>query len=217
MPVYQLDSGTWFPSPELADDEGLLAVGGDLTAERLMLAYAHGIFPWYNEGDPILWWSPNPRTVLFPQDFKASKSLKQSIRKYNYHFRINHAFEKVIDFCSEIPRKGQEGTWLLPEMKVAYIQLNKLGYAWSVETYCEEELVGGLYGVQSGTLFSGESMFYRQTDASKAALYFLCLHAKQLGIELIDVQQETSHLLSLGAKNMTRSEFLRRITNLTSK
>ncbi len=217
MSIYQLDNNVWFPSPELADDEGLLAVGGDLSPERLMLAYAHGIFPWYNEGEPILWWSPNPRTVLLPKEFKSSKSLKQNIRKYNYQFRVNYAFDKVIDFCSKVSRKGQNGTWLVSEMKTAYLKLNALGYAWSVETYCHEKLVGGLYGVQAGAVFSGESMFHLQTDASKAALYFLCLHADELGIQLIDVQQATPHLLSLGAKTMERSDFLRKLAVLREK
>ena len=217
MPVYQLDNQIRFPLPELARKDGLLAVGGDLKPERLLLAYSLGIFPWYNDNEPILWWSPDPRTVLFPSDFRASKSLKQSIRKFNYQFRINYAFEDAIDACAGTFRPGQNGTWISPEMKSAYIKLHGLGYAWSVETYRDKKLVGGLYGVQTGALFSGESMFHIERDASKAALYFLCLHAGELGIEMIDVQQSTSHLCSLGAKDMARSEFLSKLAALRNK
>jgi leucyl/phenylalanyl-tRNA--protein transferase len=211
MPVYQLDEHIRFPHPKLAEADGLLAVGGDLSPERLILAYSNGIFPWYNPGEPILWWSPDPRTVLFPKAFKASKSLKQSIRKFNYQFKLNADFEAVIKACAAVPREGQEGTWITDEMLQAYKQLNEKNYAFSVETYSDGVLVGGLYGVKVGGVFSGESMFHKQRDASKAALYFLCLHADKLGVQMIDVQQSTSHLLSLGAKDMARDDFLRNL------
>ena len=211
MPVYQLDEHIRFPHPAYAEPDGLLAVGGDLSPERLVLAYSNGIFPWYNAEDPIVWWSPDPRTVLFPKEFKASKSLKQSIRKFNYQFKLNADFEAVIKACAAVPREGQEGTWITDEMLQAYKQLNEKNYAFSVETYSDGVLVGGLYGVKVGGVFSGESMFHKQRDASKAALYFLCLHADKLGVQMIDVQQSTSHLLSLGAKDMARDDFLRNL------
>ncbi|MEA1873013.1 MAG: leucyl/phenylalanyl-tRNA--protein transferase [Bacteroidota bacterium] len=211
MPVYQLDKQIRFPHPELAESDGLLAIGGDLSPERLILAYSNGIFPWYNVGDPILWWSPDPRTVLFPKEFKASKSLKQSIRKFNYQFKLNSNFEAIIKACATVPREGQEGTWITDEMLHAYKLLNKKNYAFSVETYSDGALVGGLYGVKVGSVFSGESMFHKQRDASKAALYFLCLVADKLGVQMIDVQQSTSHILSLGAKDMARDDFLRNL------
>ncbi len=211
MPVYQLDEHIRFPHPAYAEPDGLLAVGGDLSPERLVLAYSNGIFPWYNAEDPILWWSPDPRTVLFPKEFKASKSLKQSIRKFNYQFKLNSDFEGVIRACAAVPRKEQDGTWITDEMLNAYKVLNDQNYAFSVETYADDKLVGGLYGVKVGGVFSGESMFHLQRDASKAALYFLCLYADKLGIQMIDVQQSTSHLLSLGAKDMARDEFLRNL------
>ena len=211
MPVYQLDEQIRFPHPELAEADGLLAIGGDLSPERLTLAYSYGIFPWYNPGDPILWWSLDPRAVLFPNDFKLTKSLKQTIRKYNYQFKINSDFPAVIKACANIPRNGQEGTWISPEMEAAYIRLNELNYAFSIETYSDGKLVGGLYGVQIDDVFSGESMFHFQRDASKAALYFLCKMAESLNIRMIDVQQPTEHIKSLGAIDMDREEFLRNL------
>ncbi|MDA3911186.1 MAG: leucyl/phenylalanyl-tRNA--protein transferase [Bacteroidales bacterium] len=214
MPVYQLDEHIRFPHPELAETDGLLAVGGDLSPERLILAYANGIFPWYNPGDPILWWSLDPRAVLFPKDFKLTKSLKQSIRKYNYQFKINAEFPALIRACANIPRNGQEGTWISEEMERAYIRLSELGYAFSIETYSENQLVGGLYGVQIDDVFSGESMFHTKCDASKAALYFLCKMAESLNIRMIDVQQPTEHMKSMGAFDMDRAEFLRNLRAL---
>ncbi|HKK67563.1 MAG TPA: leucyl/phenylalanyl-tRNA--protein transferase [Bacteroidales bacterium] len=208
MPVYQLPDEIVFPHPSLAEEDGLLAVGGDLTPERLLLAYENGIFPWYNAGDPILWWSPDPRCVLFPGKFKHSKSLRQSIRREHYEFSMNTAFDEVIEACSSASDRKHRLTWLTGEMKAAYKHLHRLNYAWSVETWCLGELAGGLYGVKSGSVFSGESMFYYQRDASKAALNYLCENAASLGIKMIDVQQSTKHLLSLGAEEIPRSEFL---------
>lgn len=153
MPVYQLDEHIRFPHPAYAEPDGLLAVGGDLSPERLVLAYSNGIFPWYNAEDPILWWSPDPRTVLFPKEFKASKSLKQSIRKFNYQFKLNSDFEGVIRACAAVPRKEQDGTWITDEMLNAYKVLNDQNYAFSVETYADDKLVGGLYGVKVGGVF----------------------------------------------------------------
>jgi leucyl/phenylalanyl-tRNA--protein transferase len=211
MPVYQLPDDIVFPYPSLAEEDGLLAVGGDLSVERLLLAYENGIFPWFNPGDPILWWSPDPRCVLFPEKFVTSKSLRQSIRREKYQFQMNTAFDKVVEACSTAQGRKQGMTWLTDEMKAAYKKLHKLHYAWSVETYSDGELVGGLYGVKSGSVFSGESMFHYRRDASKAALRYLCENAPSLGIKLIDVQQSTKHLLSLGAEEIPRVDFLNRL------
>jgi leucyl/phenylalanyl-tRNA---protein transferase len=208
MPVYQLDNELRFPHPSLSREDGLLAIGGDLSPERLILAYSNGIFPWYNVGEPILWWSPNPRLVLYPDDFKLHKSLSQNIRKFDYHFAINQNFDQVIHLCSVMPRKSQDGTWITNEMKDAYKTLFRKGFAFSVETFQGNDLVGGFYGVNIGSVFFGESMFHLQKDASKAALLFLCQMAEELNIKLIDVQQDTAHMRSLGAKLMDRNNFL---------
>lgn len=210
MPVYRLpEDAIYFPDPNLAEEDGLLAVGGDLSVERLVNAYANGIFPWFNQGEPILWWSPNPRWVLFPEKFKASKSLKQSLRNKGFTVKINANFDAVIENCAKTKRKGQDGTWITPEMIEAYKQLHKAGYAHSVETYnSDNELVGGFYGVKIAGVFSGESMFSKQSDASKIALYLLCLNANNYGIDLIDVQTHTPHLESLGAEAVEREFFL---------
>lgn len=208
MTVYQLPKENLFPHPALADKNGLLAVGGDLNPGRLLLAYANGIFPWYSQGYPILWWSPDPRCVLFPAEFKTSKSLRQSIRREKYSFRVNTAFDEVIEACASAQDRSDLPGWLTEEMKDAYKHLYRLGYVWSVETWADDQLAGGLYGVKIGSLFCGESMFYHRRDASKAALKFLCENAGNLEIEVIDVQECTQHLLSLGARNMERVAFL---------
>ncbi|MFO7790246.1 MAG: leucyl/phenylalanyl-tRNA--protein transferase [Bacteroidota bacterium] len=214
MPVYQLPEENVFPHPSLAEDDGLLAVGGDLSPERLILAYSNGIFPWYSEGTPILWWSPDPRTVLYPDEFKTSKSLRQSIRRENYAFSINKNFGDVIEACASVPRLHDDNTWITNKMKAAYKRLHNMNYAWSVETWSSGKLAGGLYGIKIGSLFSGESMFYRKQDASKAALKYLCENAENLNITMIDVQQSTQHLLSLGAKEITRADFLKALSNM---
>jgi leucyl/phenylalanyl-tRNA--protein transferase len=171
MPVYQLPKEPLFPHPSEAVDDGLLAIGGDLSPERLVAAYASGIFPWYGDDDPILWWSPDPRLVLYPEKFKVSKSLRQTLNKKPFEIRIDFAFEEVIDNCSKIPRKEQHGSWITDEMKLAYIKMFDLGLAHSIETWEGNKLVGGLYGLSLGNAFFGESMFHKRKDASKIAFY----------------------------------------------
>lgn len=209
MPIYELNSSNIFPNPELSQKDGLLAIGGDLSPERLIEAYKKGIFPWYGEGYPILWWSPDPRMILYPDKLKVSKSLRKRIISNEFTVKYDINFEEVIKACANIPRKDQNGeTWITNEMISAYIDLHKLGIAHSVETYIENKLVGGLYGLSIGACFFGESMFHKITDASKVALYFLVKKVKELGIDFIDVQQETNHLGSLGAISINRKEFL---------
>ena len=198
-----------FPDPNLADDEGLVAVGGNLSPEFLLAAYQQGLFPWFNEGDPILWWSPNPRMVLFPSEFKCSNSLHQVVRSMKYSIKTDTNFEGVIKHCASVKRKGQKGTWITNDIIEAYAQLYYEGYAHSFETYRNNLLVGGLYGVSLGRAFFGESMFFLERDASKVALYYLVQVAKELNFSFIDVQQSTSHLKSMGARDMDRSEFLK--------
>ncbi len=209
MPIYLLDKEDLsFPNPELAEEDGLLGIGGDLSADRLEFAYSLGIFPWYSEGEPIMWWSPDPRTVLFPEKFKVSKSLKQSIRNRNYEFKFDENFEAVIANCARIPRTEDEGTWITHEMQEAYTTLHKQGIAHSAEVYHQNVLVGGLYGVSLGNAFFGESMFFKMRDASKVALYYLIQHLKTWGFDFIDAQMQTSHLISLGAETIPRKEFI---------
>lgn len=208
MPVYQLPHEPLFPHPSEAVNDGLLAIGGDLSPKRLVAAYASGIFPWFGENDPIMWWSPNPRLVLYPEKFKVSKSLKQTINKKAFDIRIDFAFEEVIKSCSKIPRKGQDGTWITNDMIDAYIKMHELGLAHSIETWEGNKLVGGLYGLSIGNAFFGESMFHKRKDASKVAFYYLsklCLHWE---FSLIDCQVTNSHLLSLGAEEIKRDDFL---------
>jgi leucyl/phenylalanyl-tRNA--protein transferase len=197
-----------FPDPLSADADGLLAAGGDLSVESLITAYSRGIFPWYNE-EPILWWSPDPRMVLFPSDFKVMPSLKQRINSGCYTVKTDMAFREVILHCAAMKRKDQQGTWITEEMRIAYTRLHEAGFAHSFETYHQHELVGGLYGVSLGRVFFGESMFHLKTDASKVALYFLVEWCKQHGFSFIDVQQSTSHLKSLGAVDVPRRAFLK--------
>jgi len=208
MPVYALSDEIIFPDPELANDIGLLAVGGDLSLKRLLLAYSQGIFPWYSEEDPIMWWSPNPRMVLFPEKLKLSKSLQQTIKNKEYEVKFDTNFKEVIENCSKSVRKDQKGTWITPEMKNAYLDLHESGFAHSVETYYNGKLAGGLYGISLGRAFFGESMFYRERDASKIALYHLVQKTKEWDFHFIDTQVETQHLKSLGAINMNRTKFL---------
>jgi len=197
-----------FPDAREASDEGLLAYGGDLNPNRLLTAYRKGIFPWFNEGDPPLWWSPNPRLVLYPKEFKASKSLRRVIRNRGYAVRFDTNFEQVIEYCSQVPRRGQEGTWLTREMKAAYIQLHEMGFAHSVETYYQGALVGGFYGIALGKAFFGESMFALMPDASKVALRILSNIFVEKCYDFIDCQVETPHLMSLGARLIDRDQFL---------
>jgi len=211
MPVFRLTDDLIFPPPELADDNGLLAVGGDLSVERLLLAYSMGIFPWYSDGDPILWWSPDPRPILLPGELKVSRSLRQTIKKGIYTITMNRAFEAVIRSCSSIRRSQDEGTWITEEMIDAYIRLHKAGYALSVEAWDGDELAGGLYGVVLGKAFFGESMFAKKSDASKVAFVKLAERLKQLSFELIDCQVTTPHLARFGAREIPRTEFIKRL------
>ncbi len=197
-----------FPDPNLAEDEGLVAIGGELTIDYLISAYSQGLFPWFSEDEPILWWSPNPRMVLYPDDFKIYDSFKQTLNAGKFKLRIDENFESVIRNCAEIKRKGQAGTWITNAIIDAYINLHNSGYAHSFETWYNDKLVGGLYGVSLGKAFFGESMFHQITDASKFALYELCRLLKKWQFHFIDVQQSTSHLKSLGAIDIERKEFL---------
>lgn len=208
MSVYLLDDHLRFPDPALAEKDGLLAVGGDLSPERLLLAYKSGIFPWFGDDSPILWWSPDPRMVLFPGEFKRSKSLNQTIRTRNFETRFDTDFRNVIMHCASTKRKHEDGTWIVPEIVAAYSRLHEMGYAHSVETYRDGQLAGGLYGVSLGKAFFGESMFYLERDASKAALATLVGKMNEWGFHFIDAQQNTGHLSSLGARPIPRNQFL---------
>ncbi len=198
-----------FPDPRTADADGLLAAGGDLSIESLVTAYSRGIFPWYDSHSPILWWSPDPRLVLFPSRFNMSDSLKQRIRSEKYVVRADTKFEDVINHCAEIRRKGQRGTWITDEMKNAYINLHHEGLAHSFETYYNGELAGGLYGVSLGKAFFGESMFHLKTDASKIAMAALVKWSVDHDFHFIDAQQSTAHLKSMGAEEIRRAKFLK--------
>lgn len=207
MPVYALDDRIWFPPVAGAMEDGLLAIGGDLRTERLLLAYRKGIFPWY-EGEIPLWWSPDPRFVLFPDELKVSKSMQKLLAKEAFQFTVDAAFEQVIGHCRHIARRGQTGTWITDEVEKAYINLQRLGYAHSAEAWMNGRLVGGLYGVRLGRIFFGESMFSLVSNASKFAFisYVRRLHEEE--VQLIDCQVYTEHLESLGARMIPRDEFL---------
>lgn len=198
-----------FPPTHLAmsDPNGLLAIGGDLTTEWLLEAYKKGIFPWFNEDDPILWWTPNPRSVLFTDMLKVHKSLQKTIRKGRFQVTLDQAFVDVMKQCAEVPRAEQDGTWITQQMLEAYTNLHQSGHAHSVEVWQEKQLVGGLYGVSIGKVFFGESMFSKATDASKVALVALCDQLRHWGFRIIDTQIETAHLKSLGAKLISREQF----------
>jgi leucyl/phenylalanyl-tRNA--protein transferase len=199
----------WFPPVEHASPEGLLAIGGDLSSERLLEAYKLGIFPWYSQGQPILWWSPDPRAVLYPRHFSISRSLKKNLRNRSYHVTIDSAFEQVINRCAA-PRRKEPlgGTWITPDMINAYLELHQLGYAHSVETWNGPTLVGGLYGVSLGATFFGESMFSTQTDASKVALVYLVRLVQRWDFHFIDCQVPSPHVMRLGAESVPRERFL---------
>ncbi len=199
-----------FPNPKLADEDGLLAIGGDLSAERLILAYQHGIFPWFSDDDPICWYSPHERCVIYPDRIKTSKSMKQTLKNDSYKVTANQAFKKVIANCAKVVRKDQPGTWITQEMQQAYINLHQLGWAHSVEVWKEDKLVGGLYGVAIGKVFCGESMFSLVSNASKIALIYLC---QQTDFELIDCQLPNEHLLSLGAEMIDKETYMSLLNN----
>lgn len=207
MALHVLDEKLWFPKPDEALQDGLLAIGGDLSAERLILAYKNGIFPWY-DGEMPLWWHPNPRFILLPQELKISKSMKLILKKNTFQFTINQAFEKVIHNCQTIERKDQDGTWINKDVIKAYTQLHYEGYAHSAETWYNNQLVGGLYGIRLGKVFFGESMFAQQSNASKFAFINYVAQLQKEDVQLIDCQVYTEHLESLGAKMIMREQFI---------
>ncbi len=210
MTIYMLDKRIWFPNPELSEDpHGIIAVGGDLRVKRLVFAYRSGIFPWYNEGEPIIWWSPDPRFVLYPERLKIRRGLRKTLRKKIYEIRYDQAFAKVIDHCATAKRPGQAGTWITRAMRRAYIRLHQAGYAHSVEAYREDRLVGGLYGVALGAFFFGESMFYLEPDASKVAL--AALAARYREARFIDCQVPNPFFESMGAETIPRDRFLQEL------
>ena len=214
MPLFVLDNKLYFPPVHLTEPDGLLAIGGDLSQERLLLAYKMGIFPWY-EGEHILWWSPDPRFVLFPKELKVSKSMNQLLKKKEFTFTVNKSFNEVLNNCKTISRKGQVGTWITDEVKKAYTLLHKNGYAHSAEVWKDRKLVGGLYGIKMGKVFFGESMFSDESNASKYAFISYIRQLQFQGIELIDCQVYTTHLASLGARMIDRTEFINLLQILT--
>jgi len=211
--MFLLNHRLQFPNVEEADNDGLLAVGGDLSPERLMLAYRNGIFPWFNEDSLILWWSPDPRMVLFPEKVKISSSMQKVLRSGKFRLSWNTQFEKVIDACAVIKRKDQGGTWITPEMKKAYINLHQQGVAKSIEVWEGELLVGGLYGIDLGHVFCGESMFSKSSNASKFAFIHLAKTLEEQNYKLIDCQVYTAHLESLGAEEIPRKDFVEMLKN----
>ncbi|MBL0721593.1 MAG: leucyl/phenylalanyl-tRNA--protein transferase [Sulfurovum sp.] len=203
-----LSSSHLFPNPRYSADEGLLAFGGDLSPIRILKAYRQGIFPWFNNDDPILWWSPNPRMILYPEDFKVNKSFKRFLRQERYQIKFDKSFKDVINYCGSVDRNGQNGTWLMDDMKNAYIKLFKMGFAHSVEVYEDNILVGGLYGLSIGRIFFGESMFSLKSNASKVAFKALSDTLSLRGYNFIDCQVQNDYLAQMGAKNIDRDRFL---------
>lgn len=209
MSIFQLTDAPVFPDPTLAEENGLLAIGGDLSVARLLAAYSKGIFPWYSEGEPPLWWFTDPRLVLFPKEFKVSKRLARTLRNTAFRITFDADFKSVINSCADVRTESGEGTWISNDMKMAYQQLHLAGYGHSVECWLDGELAGGLYGISLGNVFFGESMFTRVSNASKAALVALVERLKQQGVALIDCQMTTSHLLTFGAREISGAEFRR--------
>ncbi len=206
--MFILNEQLVFPPVETADEDGIVAIGGDLSVSRLLLAYRSGIFPWYNEEEPIIWWSPDPRFVLFPGDLQISKSMKAVIKSGRFRFSTNQAFTQVIQHCKNIPRQGQDGTWITTAVEEAYTNLHRQGIAISAETWQQDQLVGGLYGLKIGNVFFGESMFSLVSNASKFAFIQLVQQVKAAGVILIDCQVYTAHLESLGAAMIDREDFI---------
>ena len=204
----------WFPPMERALSGGLLMAGGDLSPERLLAAYARGIFPWYEAGSPILWWSPDPRCVLFLEKLHVGSRLRRTLASGRFQYGVDECFEEVITACASAPRPGRDGTWLVPDMVEAYVRLHRLGHAHSVEVWQDGVLAGGLYGVLLGRVFFGESMFHRQPDASKAAVVHLAAWLRERGVVLVDCQQTTPHMLRLGAEEIPRRRFLALVREL---
>jgi leucyl/phenylalanyl-tRNA--protein transferase len=209
MPIFRLTEQRVFPSPELAEPDGLLAVGGDLSVERLLLAYSHGIFPWYGEDEPILWWSPDPRCVLLTDQVYVSRRLERVLRRDEFQITCNRSFDRVINMCAQVRVEQGEETWLVDEMQAAYRELHRVGYAHSIEAWQAGALVGGLYGVGFGAFFFGESMFHLRTNASKVVLVKLCRCLAGLGVGVLDCQVPNAHLFSMGASNLSRADFLK--------
>ena len=207
--MFLLNKELFFPPLDTADEDGLLAIGGDLSTERLLLAYRSGIFPWFNEDEPICWWTPDPRFVLYPNELKVSSSMKTVLQNGKYRFTANRAFEQVIQNCKTVSRLGQDGTWISPAMQKAYTTLHERGYAHSAETWQDGDLIGGLYGIRMGNLFFGESMFSLKPNASKFAFINYVRHLQKENVQLIDCQLHTNHLESLGARLIPRELFTR--------
>ena len=216
--VAALDHDSPFPplTEALIEPNGLLAIGGDLSGSRLLAAYRLGIFPWFSADEPVLWWSPDPRMVLFPNKFKRSKSLEKRLKKNDYEVRFNTNFRQVMEACAKTNRPNQDGTWITSEIIDAYCELNQLGFAYSVETWINNLLVGGLYGVLIKKMFYGESMFHHRTDASKIAFAHLVQFLNDQNVGMIDCQMNTKHLASLGAQEITRAEFMKHLKHLIS-
>ncbi|MDX2247034.1 MAG: leucyl/phenylalanyl-tRNA--protein transferase [Bacteroidia bacterium] len=217
MPVYGLTEELIFPPPHLSNRDGILAVGGDLSPERLLLAYSMGIFPWYSEEDPIIWWSPNPRLVLYPSDLKISRSMRPVFNQGKFIFTTDQAFREIISSCRQSPRKGQRGTWITDEMLEAYCLLHEEGFAHSLEVWEKDNIVAGLYGVSLGSCFFGESMFTRVSNGSKAGFIYLVQELEKRGYDLIDCQVYTDHLSSMGAVEVPRKKFLTQLENSLKK
>jgi len=214
MPVYWLaDDSLDFPDPQGANEDGLVALGGDLSPERLISAYDQGLFPWFNEGDPILWWSPDPRFVLFPSELKVSKSMRPYFNQRKFEVTYDSDFRAVITACQQMYRPGQGGTWITDDMLEAYCQLHRMGFAHSVEVWKNKELAGGLYGIALGRVFFGESMFAKASNASKFGFISLVRRLEKHGYTLIDCQQETQHLASMGGRGIPRPRFLQYLTD----
>ena len=209
MSIFQLTDAPVFPDPRLAEENGLLAVGGDLSVKRLLAAYSKGIFPWYSQGEPPLWWFTDPRLVIFPDEFKVSRRLARTLRNSAFQITFNKDFNRIISSCADIRTKSGEGTWISDDMKEAYNKLHQAGFAHSVECWLDNELAGGLYGVALGKVFFGESMFTRISNGSKAALVALVEHLKQQDVAVIDCQMTTNHLVTFGAREISGEEFRR--------
>jgi len=214
--IASIDGNCDFPeiSSALREPNGLIAIGGDLSLPRLLSAYRQGIFPWFSDGEPILWWSPDPRMVLFPNELKVTDSLKKTLRKQKFEVRFNTAFRTVISACSHTLRSGQDGTWITQDIIDAYCALHEAGYAVSAESWLDGNLAGGCYGVKIGSMFYGESMFHHVTDASKIAFVSLVEYLKNQGVGMIDCQMKTAHLASLGAREINRTEFIKKLAIL---
>lgn len=209
--IFRLNDSLQFPNPELAEPDGLLAVGGDLSTERLILAYQQGIFPWYSDDTPILWYSPHERFVLYPDELLISSSMKRVLNSNRFKVTYNQCFADVIEACSSVERKDQDGTWITNDMKAAYIKLHHEGHAHSIEIWQENELVGGMYGIAVGDIFCGESMFSKVSNASKTAVIALCQSKKY---KLLDCQVHSDHMESMGARMITRKEYMAMLNNI---